>query len=97
MTIFKDDLVRLISKESGFTIKDLKVVYNATITVITRLMKEGTSIELMNFLKFTPERIPKRRVFSNITNEYVNKEEEVRVKIKPTFTYKKILNEKEEV
>lgn len=96
MTIYKDDLIRLVSKKSGFTMKDLRVVYDSTIEVITECLKDGNDIELMSFIKFFSKKLPKRTVFSQITQEYVDKDEEVNVKVKVSGNYKKAINKVEE-
>lgn len=96
MTIFRDDLIRKISKKSGFTMKDLRVVYDVTIDVITECLKEGNDIELSGFIKFFSKQVPARTVYSPITKEYIDKDAKIDIKAKFPGTYKKLINKTEE-
>tara|TARA_R110002020_G_scaffold131033_1_gene293011 strand:- start:681 stop:1058 length:378 start_codon:yes stop_codon:yes gene_type:complete len=59
-----DKLAREVSKDTGFTASDIKLVLRSTIDIIIDYLKEGKSISLPKIGMFFPVIKPPRKVMS---------------------------------
>jgi len=61
----KDEVIRLIAKETNFTIKDVRIIINAFVQIFEEAVLNRVEIKISGFGKLTFTTIPPRQVPPN--------------------------------
>ena len=67
----KEDIVRLASKISGFTKKDMGIAYDSFLQAITELMQEGEDISIFGFGKIIIDNVPEKKIYDINNGDFV--------------------------
>ena len=59
----KEDIVRLASKISGFTKKDMGTAYDAFVQAVAELMQDGEDISIFGFGKIIIDDVPEKKIY----------------------------------
>lgn len=62
-TITKDEIVRMMSKKTGFTIGNCKIAYDAVVEVLAEVIEDGRSIVFQKFGRLEPHTKKPRKYY----------------------------------
>jgi nucleoid DNA-binding protein len=90
MTVTKDDIVRGISLETGFTRRDTSVIISGFMEAISNALEQGNRIELRGFGVFKTKKRRKRLARNPRTGKPISLDE----RFVPVFKPSKILKQR---
>lgn len=88
----KNDLARVIAKETGLKIKEVSMVLDAFTDISEQALAKGETIRLVGFGAFVPEHKTQRNGTNPKTQEKIVIKERNTVKFKPGKDLKNIMN-----
>lgn len=89
------DLIRLASKESGFTKGDMEIALDAFIKVSKKIIKDGEELNIMGFGKMWPETVPPRKLYDLNNGGFKEVPESKRIKVRISELFKSEINQNE--
>lgn len=89
----RDTVIREISKDTGFSQKDIRVVIERFEKNIMDNMKLGETINLCGFGKFIPKKKPAGKMMIPGAGEYRELPERIMVKFDVSDLFRKYVNE----
>lgn len=57
----KEDLVKLVSRDTGYAKDDVRIVLNSFIKIIKRIVSEGNDLNISEFGKFSTDQISQQQ------------------------------------
>lgn len=86
------DLIRLASRESGFTKGDMEIALDAFIKVAKKIVKEGEELNIMGFGKMWSEVAPAHRLYDLNNGGFREVPESKKIKVRISELFKAEVN-----
>ena len=86
------DLIRLASKEAGFTKGDMEIALDAFIKVSKKIIKDGEELNIMGFGKMWPETTSERQIYDLNNGGFRTLPESKKIKVKISDLFRSEIN-----
>jgi nucleoid DNA-binding protein len=86
------DLIRLASRESGFTKGDMEIALDAFIKTAKKIVKDGEELNIMGFGKMWPETVPAHKLHDLNNGGFMEVPESKRIKVRISELFKAEVN-----
>lgn len=86
------ELIKLASRESGFTKGDMEIALDAFIKVSKKIIKDGEELNLMGFGKMWPEIVPAHKIYDLNNGGFREVPESKKIKVRISELFKAEVN-----
>lgn len=86
------DLIRLASKEAGFTKGDMEIALDAFIKTTKKIIKDGEELNIMGFGKMWTETAPSHQIYDLNNGGFRDVPESKKIKVRISDLFKTEVN-----
>ena len=89
------DLIKLASRESGFTKGDMELALDAFIKTAKKIVKDGEELNITGFGKIWAEIVPAHKLYDLNNGGFMEVPESKKIKVRMSELFKAEVNSKE--